>query len=882
LLVVGILFFYTSSYTQIVTTYAGNGYNGDTGNDGLATQAGIPYPYGICLDSHGNLYIVVSNGVRKVDAITGIISQFAGTKTFGFTGDGGPAIEATLESAFEVCADAQDNIYISEYAGHRIRKVNATTGIITTIAGTGIPGFSGDGNIATSAQLNTPESIAIDKNGNLFIADTYNGKIRKVNLGTGIISTVAGNGSEAHSGDGGLATNAGVPFPTALCFDSKNDMYIAEVRYPNTSRLRKVNMSTGIITTIAGSAAYAHSGDGGLAINADLLDPNLVCVDAQDNIYLVEYDATRIRKIDAATGIITTFAGLGVNGFGGDCGAAATALFNLPRGICVRNGEMFISDCFNHRIRKIVLPPQLSITASSSDICSGSTVTFTANLINGGINPIYQWLKNNELTGTNSPTYTGSFNVNDIVKCISYSSGCVSLAATSNSITMQSRNDVQPEVNISSSHTEICSGTEVTFTATNKSGNVNPSYQWSVNGINVGNNSTSYTASNLNNNAIIQCRMTVPQCGSGTTKDDSNPIVIKVNSPLHPLISINTSNPNFCTGSVANFTATAIDAGSNPVYQWKVNDVKTGSNSPHFNTSSLSQGDIVRCELTIEAVNSCTTQLKAESNLINVNVINIKAPTISISASGNNICEGEAINFTALVENAIGTPSYQWIINQRKTGTDQPSLSTKGLANGDEVSCIFVSSNNVCGVLMDTSNIVTVQLRSLPVISISPVDTTVMVGTQVKLATSITGTISSFSWTPSNELINANTISPVTTPMTTTTKYTLNVEETSGCKASKQVVIKVQNKLFIPNSFTPNGDGLNDVFRIPAGVALDLAELAVFDRWGNKLFTTNNISKGWNGKSNGVLLSTNVYVYTIRGRYEGKDILLKGTVLLIQ
>lgn len=358
---------FQTSFTQIIITYAGNGHNGETGDGGPATSAGVVYPEDICLDASGNLYIAGTNKVRKVDAASGIITTVAGNGDYGYSGDGGPATSASLQFTSGVAVDARGNLYITEYSGHRIRKVAAATEIITTIAGTGIAGFSGDGGLAVSAQINTPQSIAVDGTGNVYFADSYNSRVRKIDAATGVITTVAGTGSTSYSGDNGPAVQAGVPYPVSVALDTKGSLYIDEVNNSNTCRVRKVNLATGVITTIAGKSSYAHDGDGGPATAASLFDPSGVCVDNEGNVYISQYDDSRVRKVDAATGIINTVAGYGRHGFGGDCGEARAAELYNPKGIAVdATGNLYIADKTNHRVRKVVA--SLNTTPSNTNL----------------------------------------------------------------------------------------------------------------------------------------------------------------------------------------------------------------------------------------------------------------------------------------------------------------------------------------------------------------------------------------------------------------------------------------------------------------------------------------------------------------------------------
>jgi hypothetical protein len=270
--------------------------------------------------------------VWSAGAQTGTITTVAGTGTIGYGGDGGPAANALLASPVGVATDAAGNLFIADATNYRIRRVDAGTGIITTVVGTGALGFGGDGGSATSALLNFPYGVAIDAGGNLFLSDYHNHRIRRVDAGTGIITTVAGTGVSGYGGDGGPAVNALLNTPTGVAIDAGGNLFLSD--YHN-HRIRRVDAGTGIITTVAGTGAFGYGGDGGPATGALLNYPRGVATDASGNLFIADSDNHRVRRVDAGTGTITTVAGTGTAGYGGDGGPAANSLLYFPLGVVV-------------------------------------------------------------------------------------------------------------------------------------------------------------------------------------------------------------------------------------------------------------------------------------------------------------------------------------------------------------------------------------------------------------------------------------------------------------------------------------------------------------------------------------------------------------------
>ena len=278
---------------------------------------------------------------------TGIITTVAGKGWSDYSGDGGPATSAGLRYPRGIAVDASGNIYITDPGAYRIRMVTKSSGIITTVVGNGIRGFSGDGGPATSASLVYPSSVAFDASENMYIL--VSNCVRMVTKSTGIITTVAGDGTFGYKGDGGPATSAGLTGPYGITVDASGNIYIADAL---SDRVRMVTKSSGIITTVAGNGIQGYAGDGGPATSAGLYHPNCVAVDASGNIYFPDGSNGRLRKVTKSTGIITTVAGTGTRGYSGDGGPATLASFNIPYGIAVdASGTIYIPDIYNNRVR---------------------------------------------------------------------------------------------------------------------------------------------------------------------------------------------------------------------------------------------------------------------------------------------------------------------------------------------------------------------------------------------------------------------------------------------------------------------------------------------------------------------------------------------------
>ena len=335
-----------------ISTIAGNGTDGNSGDGGPATSAQLDAAFGVTADRAGNIYIADAHNerIRKVSATTGVITTIVGNGTAGFAGDGGLATSAELNEPQGVTIDAAGNLYIADTLNNRIRMVSANTGIITTVAGSPASNFSGDGGPATSAGLNAPAGVGADSTGNLYIADSGNSRVRKVSASTGIITTVAGGGTGG-VGDGGAATSALLGGVRGVGLDSAGNLYIADT---SANRIREVNASTGIITTVAGTGTQGYTGDGGAATSAELNLPSGLALDSAGNIYIADTQNHVIREVNVSNGVITTVAGNGTAGYSGDSGAATVAELSFPASLAVGGvGHLYAADFGNNTIRKV-------------------------------------------------------------------------------------------------------------------------------------------------------------------------------------------------------------------------------------------------------------------------------------------------------------------------------------------------------------------------------------------------------------------------------------------------------------------------------------------------------------------------------------------------
>ncbi len=408
-----------------------------------------------------------------------------------------------------------------------------------------------------------------------------------------------------------------------------------------------------------------------------------------------------------------------------------------------------------------VVTPAISIAANNTEICAGTSVTFTATPTNGGSAPAYQWKKNGTNVGTNSATYSSSTLADgDVITCVLTSNAaCASpVTVTSSGITMTVNPTVTPAISITADNTEICAGTDVSFTATAMNGGSNPAYQWKKNGANVGTNSATFTSSSLADGDMITCMLTSNAACAGTATVTSSGITVTVNPTVTPAISITADNATICAGTNVNFAATATNGGSNPAYQWKKNGTNIGSNSATYSSSALANGDVITCTLTSNAV--CASPTSATGNGITMTVNPVVTPTVSITADNTEICAGSEVSFTATSTNGGNNPAYQWKKDGANVGTNSPTFVTSSLANGDVITCTLTSNAACAGTATVISSGITVTVNPTvtPTISIVADNTEICAGTEINFTATITegGSSPAYQWKNNSANVGTN------------------------------------------------------------------------------------------------------------------------------
>ena len=938
--------------SQVINTIAGVPYAPYSGDGGPAIQAGLDLWVGFkpAFDNAGNMYLPTRNTVRKISP-SGIITLVAGSPMIpGYSGDGGPALNALMYHPGALVIDQFNNVIVADQLTNFLRKITPT-GIITTISGpiaqTCNPFYSGP---LAQAEFNYIPGLVFDQSYNLYISDLKCNVIRKVSP-AGVVTTVAGNGIAGYYGDGGPATSASLRFPGHVAIDAAGNIYIPETA---NHRVRKVDPS-GIITTIAGTGTPGFGGTGGPANAAELDYPGSVVIDQSGNLYIGCLSS--IRKISPA-GIITTYAGNGTLGYTGDGGPAITASIRPSNANIAIDpfGNIYFADDEVRVIRKIsnCALPAITQQPSPLTLCPGSNGTFAVVTLNTST---FQWQVN---TGSGFSNLTDNANYNGVntsvlqltnitasmngyqFRCL-FANDCAPLVSEVTSLAVSSA--VTPAISITSPPDPLCKGSLATFTVSLTNQGNSPFLQWKKNGMNVGNNTTTYTDNALSTGDQLQCILTSNALCVTTATAQSNIISVTMTPSVTPTIAVSPSSTATCAGSNIVFTASSTNGGSNPVFQWTKNGNVVGANSATYSDNNLSSADAIACTLTSNA--TCVTTNSANSNSVSVNVTALATPSISILASANNICPGTSVSFTAKSVNPGTTPTFQWKKNGNNVST-AAIYTDNGLLHGDQLTCELTSSLTCVTSATATSDTVTIStIQNLPM--------QVNLGNDIStckenLPTLNAGTgYTSYAWqngstTPTLTItqpgkysvtaINAcgqsftdeilitflpppsaflpldtvvctygNTVlAPINSyknylwntgqvsrsiPVTSPGIYWLQVKDNKGCTGSDTIVVRLKTDcmqgFYIPTAFTPNNDGKNDEFKPMIFGNINHYSFSVFNRWGKMIFTSTDPDRGWNGTILGIPQESGTYVWVCNYQLNNQVMKIeKGTVLLIK
>lgn len=823
----------------------------------------------LTINSINNIYnLKWYNGAALDTSITATVltnSMLNGVTVAGGNGYGPASSQIYPKSVF---VDNSGTLFVGDYGNARVQKFAAGSSSVTN----GTTAAGGNGQSSAANAFYQPAGVFVDGNGYLYVADNILNRIQKFPPG----STGATNGITVAGGNGtGSAANQ-FNGCNALFLDATGNIYVADASNSRIQKFPPNSSSTTNGVTVAGGNGF------GPAAN-QLSNPSSVVVDGSGYIYVDDNLNNRIQKFPPNS----SRANNGITIAGGNGSGKAANQLDGPMSICLDGaGNIYVDDILNSRIQKF---PANSTSATNGITVAGGNgqgaaanqlylpssifvdVTGYIYVADEGNNRVQKFAQQFTINHNYVPKTSGTYTT-----MVTDTAGC---SVTTNAITIYP--PVTPAINIValSAVPNACAQAidTLTFQATASNGGSLPNYQWQVNGINAGTNSIMFT-NIFTAKSLVTCVLTSNAVCATPAINTSNIYSVSFGKPpVATLISKTNICLDFDTLSISSSTN-----GSIATIAWynggQLNNTVTAVVNVKVDTTKLPTApgsytatvtDSLGCFVTTNAVNLAPT---------------IK-PSIIISANKASVCAGNTIVFTAIASNTSASPIYKWQVNGNLVGTSSAVYSNSSLANSDTVTCVM--SNGIGCAEKDTSNLIVAAISPLPIVG-SAIDLPIMLGQSVALNIPVMGNITSYLWSPAASLSSNIVVNPVATPIKTTV-YLLKVISVDSCVANGTITVKVSFLIHIPTGFTPNGDGVNDVFYVLGGMDGDLVkDFSIFNRWGKRMFQVQNVlpndhSSGWDGSYNGTLQQSGSYIYmaTVVSA-NGTEQVYKGSVVLVR
>lgn len=513
-----------------------------------------------------------------------------------------------------------------------------------------------------------------------------------------------------------------------------------------------------------------------------------------------------------------------------------------------------------------VVTPSINISTSTTQICSGETLVFTANSENEGTSPTYEWKVNGTVVYTGSETYAVNNLVDgDAVSCVLYSSElCAApMSATSSEINISVSNVAQPSISISASTNQICSGEVVTFNASETNGGLSPTYTWFLNGQPTGTNSSIFSSSSLMDNDVVTCELSSSLSCANPSVVNSNNIEIEVIALVQPAITISSSLTEICDGETISFEATSVNTGDNPVYQWTVNGMSVGSNSPNFESNSLIDGALVTCVVNSSAV--CASPSTASSNSISIEVTTLVEPTIEIVPSITETCSGQPVTFTATTANAGANPIFEWFVDGQSVGANNSTFTSSNLMDGVEVTCQLNSSMLCASPGLVVSNVVspTIIATVQPTVFVEASSLNVCSGETITFTANTTneGLTPTYQWMVNNQPVGGNSSSFSSATLSDGSEVYCEITSSASC-ASPAIVSSDLVAIQITNTVQPAIQISANASEICAGEFVTFTAIGVNE--GNEPV--------YEWRMNGVVVGSNSPVFSTSDLIDGTSV----------